>query len=581
MKKVIIDSLKNYKWRILIQVILLGANIYLLTYPPKIIGNIVDMLYDLDTNKQSILSSTYFLLVVCIVLLVVRVIWKYLEIYINRGVERDIKINLFKRFMRLKLKDIQNIKNGEIMSYFVKDTNEIRNTVYRILSHGVRIAFTFIIAFFQMAQSVNLYLSLAVMLPIFIGAYSVVKIKKYVEKSFKKSQEMFTNMSEYIQESTDSIRTTKAYSCENEQIKEFIKKNRRVYQSNNTVDIFSNLLKLTLNVCFGLCYAIALLYGSKLVLDGTITVGDLVTFNGYIVLFVGPVSWIPQLVSRFKRAQISYKRLEKIYDLEPERINEKGSLTKEKLEGHIIIKNLNFNYPGIIDRALKNINIEINKGETLGIIGTIGSGKTTLMNLLEKLYSVPNGTILIDGKDINEIPIRMLRNNICYITQDGFLFSSTLKDNISLFKEEYDEDEIKESTKKAIVYDDIKMMPKGINTVIGERGGDLSGGQKQRVAISRAFLKDSSILIFDDTLSALDNRTSEKLIENIKELSDEKTCIIISNKVSDVKYSDIIIVLDNGRIVERGTHEELIRNKGIYSEFYNQQSTKSEHSFLA
>lgn len=581
MKKVIIDSLKNYKWRILLQVILLGANIYLLTYPPKIIGNIVDMLYDLDTNKQNILNSTYFLLVVCFVLLVVRVIWKYFEVDISRGFEKDIKINLFERFMKLKLKDIQNIKNGEIMSYFVKDTNEIRSTVYRILSHGVRIAFTFIIAFFQMAQSVNLYLSLAVMLPIIIGAYSVVKIKKYVEKSFKKSQDMFTNMSEYIQESTDSIRTTKAYSCENEQIKEFIKKNRRVYQSNNTVDIFSNLLKLALNICFGLCYAIALIYGSKLVLDGTITVGDLVTFNGYIVLFVGPVSWLPQLVSRFKRAQISYKRLEKVYNLEPERINEKGSLTKEKLEGHIEIKNLNFNYPGIIDGALEDINIEIKKGETLGIIGTIGSGKTTLMNLLAKLYSVPDGSILIDGKDINEIPIGTLRNNICYITQDNFLFSSTLKDNISLFKEEYDEDEIKESTKKAIVYDDIKKMPKGINTVIGERGGDLSGGQKQRVAISRAFLKDSNILIFDDTFSALDNRTSEKLIKNIKELSDEKTCIIISNKVSDVKYSDKIIVLDNGKIVERGTHEELIRNNGIYSEFYNQQSTKSEPSFLA
>ncbi len=581
MKKVIIESLKNYKWRILIQIILLGVNIYLLTYPPKIIGHIVDMLYDLDTNKQNILSSTYFLLLVCVVLLVVRVIWKYLECYISRGFERDIKINLFKRFMKLKLKDIQNIKNGEIMSYFVKDTNEIRSTVYRILSHGVRISFTFIIAFFQMVQSVNLYLALAVMLPIIIGAYLVVKIKKYVEKSFKKSQDMFTNMSEYIQESTDSIRTTKAYSCENEQIKEFIKKNRRVYQSNNTVDIFSNLLKLALNICFGLCYAIALLYGSKLVLDGTITVGDLVTFNGYIVLFVGPVSWLPQLVSRFKRAQISYKRLEKIYDLEPERINEKGSLTKEKLDGHIVIKDLNFSYPGIIDGTLEDINIEIKKGETLGIIGTIGSGKTTLMNLLAKLYSVPDGSILIDGKDINEIPIGMLRNNICYITQDNFLFSSTLKDNISLFKEEYDEDEIKESTKKAIVYEDIKKMPKGINTVIGERGGDLSGGQKQRVAISRAFLKDSSILIFDDTFSALDNSTSEKLIENIKELSDEKTCIIISNKVSDVKYSDKIIVLDNGRIVERGTHEELIGSKGIYSEFYNQQSTKSEPGFLA
>lgn len=580
MKKVIIDSLKNYKWRILIQIILLGINIYLLTYPPKIVGKIVDMLYNLDTNKQNILNSTYYLLGVCVVLLIVRVIWKYFERDISRGFERDIKINLFKRFMKLKLKDIQNIKNGEIMSYFVKDTNEIRSTVYRILSHGVRIAFTFIIAIFQMVQSVNLYLTLAVMLPIFIGAYLVVKIKKYVEKSFKKSQEMFTDMSEYIQESTDSIRTTKAYSCENEQLKEFIKKNRRVYQSNNTVDIFSNLLKLTLNICFGLCYAIALLYGSKLVLDGTITVGELVTFNGFIVLFVGPVSWLPQLISRFKRAQISYKRLEKIYDLEPERINEKSSLLKEKLEGNIIIKDLNFSYPGIIDGTLENINLEIKKGETLGIIGTIGSGKTTLMNLLERLYSVPNGSILIDGKDINDIPIGTLRNNICYITQDNFLFSSTLKDNISLFKEEYDEEEIKESTKRAIVYEDIKKMPKGINTVIGERGGDLSGGQRQRVAISRAFLKDSSILIFDDTFSALDNSTSEKLMENIKELSDGKTCIIISNKVSDVKYSDKIIVLDSGRIVERGTHEELIYNKGIYSQFYNQQSTKAESSFL-
>lgn len=580
MKKVIVDSLKNYKWRILIQIILLGINIYLLTYPPKIIGKIVDMLYNLDTNKQNILNSTYYLLGVCVVLLIVRVIWKYFEANISRGFERDIKINLFKRFMKLKLKDIQNIKNGEIMSYFVKDTNEIRSTVYRILSHGVRIAFTFIIAIFQMVQSVNLHLTLAVMLPIFIGAYLVVKIKKYVEKSFKKSQEMFTDMSEYIQESTDSIRTTKAYSCENEQLKEFIKKNRRVYQSNNTVDIFSNLLKLTLNICFGLCYAIALLYGSKLVLDGTITVGELVTFNGLIVLFVGPVSWLPQLISRFKRAQISYKRLEKIYDLEPERINEKSSLLKEKLEGNIIIKDLNFSYPGIIDGTLENINLEIKKGETLGIIGTIGSGKTTLMNLLERLYSVPNGSILIDGKDINDIPIGTLRNNICYITQDNFLFSSTLKNNISLFKEEYDEEEIKESTKRAIVYEDIKKMPKGINTVIGERGGDLSGGQRQRVAISRAFLKDSSILIFDDTFSALDNSTSEKLMENIKELSDGKTCIIISNKVSDVKYSDKIIVLDSGRIVERGTHEELIYNKGIYSQFYNQQSTKAEPSFL-
>ncbi len=581
MKKVIIDILKKYKLRILLQITFIGINIYLLTYPPKIIGQIVDMLYDLQINKQKILNSTYYLIGICIILLIVRVIWKYFETNISRGFERDLKINLFKRFLKLKQKDIQNIKNGEIMSYFVKDVNEIRSTVYRILSHGARIVFTFIIAAFQMAKNVNLHLTVAVMIPIIIGAYLVTVIKKYVEKSFKKSQEMFTQMSEYIQESTDSIRTTKAYSCERDQLKEFIRKNKRVYQSDNTVDVFSSLLTLSLNICFGSCYAISLLFGSKLVIDGKMTIGDLVTFNGYIVLFVGPITWLPQLISRFKRAQISYRRLEKIYDLDTEKINEKNIQVSEKLEGNILIKDLNFSYPGILDRALEDINIDIKKGETIGIIGTIGSGKTTLMNLLIRLYTVPNGKIFIDGKDINDIPLEVLRNNICYITQDNFLFSTSLKDNVSLFKEDYKEDEINESTKKAVVYEDIARMPEGINTVIGERGGDLSGGQKQRLAISRAFLKDSRILIFDDTFSALDNRTSETLIKNIKDLSEDKTCIIISNKVSDVKYSDKIIVLDGGNIAQRGKHEDLIITKGIYNEFYKQQSTKAEPSFLA
>lgn len=210
----------------------------------------------------------------------------------------------------------------------------------------------------------------------------------------------------------------------------------------------------------------------------------------------------------------------------------------------------------------------------------VGSGKTTLMNLITKLYNVPDGKIFIDGKDINEIPISTLRSDICYISQDNFLFSSTIKNNISLFKDSYEESEIADSTKKAIIYDDICDMPSGINSVIGERGVDLSGGQKQRIAISRAFLKNSRILIFDDTFSALDNRTSEMLIENIKELTKDKTCIIISNKVSDVKYSDNIIVLDHGCIVEEGKHEELLQNNGIYNEFYNQQSKKSECSIL-
>ena len=425
MRKTLINTLKKYKYRMLLQTIFIGIYIYLLTCPPKVIGKIVDMLYNIEANKQNILNSTYYLIGICVILLVVRVIWKYFETNISRGFERDLKIDIFKRFLKLKLKDIQNIKNGEIMSYFVKDVNEIRSSVYRILSHGMRLAFTIIIAISQMIRDVNLYLTLAVMIPIIIGGYLIVKIKKYVERSFKKSQEMFTQMSEYIQESTDSIRTTKAYSCEGEQLKEFIRKNKRVFQSDNTVDVFSALLKLCLNICFGSCFAISLLYGSKLVLDGKITVGDLVTFNGYITLFVGPVSWLPPLIARFKRAQISYRRLEKIYELDLEKINTKDTFVEEKLEGNVSIRDLTFNYPGTMDGVLQNINLDIKKGETVGIIGTIGSGKTTLMNLLIRLYPIPKGKIFINNQDINNIDLTSLRNSISYITQDNFLFSTT------------------------------------------------------------------------------------------------------------------------------------------------------------
>lgn len=581
MKEVLIRIIKSYKWQILIFVIFIALNTYLLTVPSTITGKIVDLLYDIDKNKQIILNNTYYLLGICIVLLALRIIWKNVETVIVRGIERDLKIDLFKKFLKLKEKDIQNIKNGEIMSYFIKDTNEIRSTAYRSLSHGSRIIFTFAIVLYQMAKGVNINLTIAVFIPVLIGVYSIVKIKKYVEISFKKSQEYFTDMSEYMQESTDGIKTIKAYACEGDMLKDFIKKNKNVYQSNNTVEVFSNSIKLCLDLCFGACYAISLIYGSNLVINGKITIGELVAFNGYIALLSNPVEWLPQVISRYKRAQISFHRLEKIYEYETEKIDEKMLPKVEKIEGNIKINDLTFCYPNVNIPVLKNISLDIKSGETIGIIGTVGSGKTTLMDLFTRLYNIPNGKILFDGKDINTIPVQTLRENICYITQDIFLFSSSLKDNISLFDDEYEDEEIENSTKQAIVYKDISKFKEGINTVIGENGEDLSGGQRQRITISRAFLKNSSILIFDDTFSALDNRTSKKLVGNIKKLAKGKTCIIISNKVSDVKYSDKIVVMENGEIKELGTHDELIANNNIYAKFYKQQAKKAKPDFLS
>ena len=325
--------------------ILIVMNIYLLTCPAKIIGNIIDDLYNIEVNKQAILNNTYYLLGIGVVYLLVRLGWKYYETYISRGFEKDIKAKLFERFLKLKVKEIQNIKNGEIMSYFVKDTNEIRSAVYRILSHGSRTICIFIITTFQMAKGVNPYLTLATLCPIIIATFLVIKIKKYVEINFKKAQDRFTEMSEYIQESTDSIRTTKAYSCEKSQLKEFILKNRKVRQSDNVVDVFSNLLTTCVDICFGLCYGISLIYGSHLVLEGTISVGDLVAFNGLIALFRNPVNWIPGLIARYKRAEVSYKRLDQVFQLEREKISVEKTTKKERLEGNITIQNLNFNYP--------------------------------------------------------------------------------------------------------------------------------------------------------------------------------------------------------------------------------------------
>ena len=414
------------------------------------------------------------------------------------------------------------------------------------------------------------------MCPIIVTAFLILIIKKYVEKSANKARKCYTELAEYVQEGTDSIKTTKAYSGERSTLKEFIKKNRLLKQANNSVDVHSTLLSTCINICFGLCYGISLIYGSKMVLEGMITTGEFIAFNGYIGLFVGPVSWLPGLISRFKRAQISYRRLDEVFSLEREKISTRNNKLAETVSGDIVIQDLTYNYTQNIEVALNHINLEIKEGETLGVIGTIGSGKTTLMNLLLKLYPVQNGKITIGGKDINDIPLSVLRRSICYITQDSFLFSSTLKDNISLFREDYGDDEIMESTKKAMINDEISQMNDGIYTVLGERGVDLSGGQRQRVVISRAFLQKSNIVIFDDTFCALDNRTEEKLLKNIKELTNGKTCIIISNRISDIKDADKIIVLDEGNIIEAGNHESLINRRGLYNKFYTQQSSKEE-----
>lgn len=575
MKKIILRFLKKHHIYIIIQTIFIFLNIYFATYPAKIIGSLIDLLYDIPANQSMIIQNIIYLLLVSIGLLLVRFPWRFLVTYHSRSLEKDMKNEIFKHFLKMKMSEIQEIKNGEIMSHLTKDVGEVRHAFYRLESYGTRIIATFLIGAITMAQGINLGLTAVTMLPIVITSYLIVKIKKYVETSFKISQEHYTELSEYVQESTDAIRTTKAYSQEGNQLKEFIKKNKQLKMANNAVDVHSTLLTTCINICFGLCYAIAILFGSKLVLENTITIGDFVAFNGYIALFVGPVSWLPSTISRFKRGQISYQRLDRFLALEKEKYLPLEQKAEADLKGDIKISHLSFHYPSHVEEVLEDINITIKQGKTLGIIGAVGSGKTTLANLLLRLYSVQDNMIYIGDKDINRIPIEVIRKNICYITQDNFLFSNTIEKNISLFRQGYSEKEIMKSTKEAMIYDEIQEMNNGIYTVIGERGVDLSGGQKQRIAVSRAFLNSSDIVIFDDTFSALDNKTEGRLLENIKKMTQNKTCIIISSRISDIKDADEIIVLEGGSIIERGIHQDLVEQRGSYYKFYQQQISQN------
>ncbi len=580
MKKELIKSLKKYKWQILIEIILIIISVIFIAYPSKIIGKMIDLLYNAESNKSEIIKSIVQLLSISIGFLITRVLWKNLDFRINIYIDKDLKDRLFTKLLKTKVKALNEIKNGEIMSYFVSDLRKVTMITAKFISTGTRIIANFTIAIIMMSNSCNIKLTLISLIPVLITIVVIIFIRKRWMDVMKEAQKSFADLSEYVQESTDSIRTMKAFCGEDKQIEEFKDKNATLKKYNISVSKNQNLLFVCVSLGFGLAYAITLLYGSNLVINGKVSIGNLIAFNGYLAMLEGPVRWIPWLFGKAKKFKVSFDRLNKMFKLPEEEIDNFEKSNEDKLNGDIEIKNLTYNYPGYIETVLENINIDIKKGESLGIIGVIGSGKTTLMNLLLKLYDVERGKIFIDGKDINDIPVKIIRDNICYITQDNFLFSATLKENINLFKDEYKDEDIEDSTKQAMIYDEISHMDDGINTVIGEKGIDLSGGQKQRVVISRAFLNNSNIIIFDDTFSALDNRTEQHVLNNVKELTKNKTCIIVSNRISDIKDCDKIIVLEQGEIVEQGNHQTLLQKDGKYQEFYQNQAHKAQSSLL-
>ncbi|MEG0774910.1 ABC transporter ATP-binding protein [Clostridium sp.] len=560
---------RKYKKRYFVGIAFLIVVDFIQLIPPKILGFLTDSLSQGSATKGIVASSVVYILLIAAIMALCRFMWR---IYINgtaRFIEYDIRSKFFKHLQSLSTSFYNKNKTGDLMALATNDLNAIRMA----LGQGVIMfcdAIVLTIATLIIMLSINVNLTILSLIPLPLVAIISRKFGKSIHKKFTRVQSCFSRLTDLVQENFSGIRIVKSFVQEEKEYEKFLKENKNNLDANmdfiKVWGIFSPLIELIASLSFVILVAV----GGRYVILGKISLGEFITFNMYLGNLVWPMMAIGWVMNILQRGYASLERIEEVLNTPPE-ITDKYVDHINSLEGDIVIKDLTFTYPNSNLPALINVNINIKEGETLGIVGRTGSSKSTLISLLLRLYNVENGKIYIAGKDINKIPLQTLRHNIGFVSQDPFLFSTTLAQNINLPFDNLDMDQVIEATKNADVYENIVDFPDGFETMVGERGVTLSGGQKQRVSIARALIKNPNILILDDCLSAVDAKTEVKILENLKKIMKDRTSIIISHRISAVKDADQIIVFDEGKIVQSGVHEELKTQEGIYKDVYEKQ----------
>ena len=559
---------KLEKRRYLVGIVALILVSVLNLIPPMVMGRVIDAITSEQLTQQDLLLDLFYLLLAAFGMYYLRYVWRMYILGTSYRLGQIMRSRLFEHFTKMSPAFYQTYRTGDLMAHATNDINALTRLAGGGVMSAVDASITALVTLLTMLFSISWQMTLVAILPLPFMAYATSRLGRKTHKAFGESQAAFSELNNKVQESVSGIKVTKSFGYQADELKSFQAVNELTFQKNLQTMKYDSLFDPMVLLFVGSSYVLTLLVGSLMVQKGQITVGNLVTFISYLDMLVWPLMAIGFLFNITQRGKVSYQRIEELLS--------QSSPVKDPefpLDG---IENGCLEYA--IDsfafeneETLTNVHFSLEKGQTLGLVGQTGSGKTSLIKLLLREYDVDKGAIYLNDHDIRDYRLTDLRSLMGYVPQDQFLFATSILDNIRFGNSNLPLSAVEEATKLAQVYQDIVDMPQGFDTLIGEKGVSLSGGQKQRLAMSRAMILDPDILILDDSLSAVDAKTEYAIIDNLKETRKDKTTIITAHRLSAVVHADLILVLQNGQIIERGTHEDLLALDGWYAQTYQSQ----------